>query len=300
MSPEQAELQSPPAQRPPAHQYSMPFVIAGRKEKSGTVRWSFEQPRAAVVFIHGFTGECEGTWMEFPSMIAHAPECRDRDFYFFGYDSLSERAPYSASQFSQVLLALGNNPYQSLFAPSMVKAPWFKRDPFEYSEVVVVAHSLGALVARYAIIELSRTDQLLGPLAQMKLALFAPAHLGADVTLLVEEVTKLMGKVMSLAALTAKYKCPIINELEPGSAVVRRVTSWTESELARARRVNRSELPYIARKVVHASFDPIVTADPFGEDPPIIGVPDRNHSSVCKPIRDSDYPMTCLREVIRG
>src|SRR5713226_7104842 len=64
-----------------------------------------------------------------------------------------------------------------------------RKAEFQYGSVVVVAHSLGAVVARQALLDLDE-DRNPKWLNKISLVLFAPAHMGADVVPLGTEFLK--------------------------------------------------------------------------------------------------------------
>ena len=84
---------------------------------------------------------------------------------------------------------------------------------FTYDQVVVIAHSLGAVIARQALLNAWKQHEPW--CGEIRLVLFAPAHKGARVQELVESVR--VGKWLSLFTAAARYKSPLIDQLRPGS-----------------------------------------------------------------------------------
>jgi hypothetical protein len=100
---------------------------------------------------------------------------------FYGYDSVHQQVNYSASEFRDFLTAFLAGPAASI-NPTIQhltqKHPWLQRDAaFRYTSVVLVAHSLGAIVVRGALLESLSQSWL----DTVRLVLFAPAHKGAFV-----------------------------------------------------------------------------------------------------------------------
>ena len=128
-----------------------------------------------VVFIHGFRGKALNTWNRFPTLVEAGPGFQGRDFVFYGYSSRRRRTQVLAIDFREALESLILRPTELLGSTGMLP---IRTPDFRFDEVLVVAHSMGALVARQALLDaFQRGDSW--PL-QVKLALFAPAHMGAD------------------------------------------------------------------------------------------------------------------------
>lgn len=43
--------------------------------------------KVAIVFVHGFTGDCTATWNNIPKLLGDEPRMAGWDFFGFGYDS---------------------------------------------------------------------------------------------------------------------------------------------------------------------------------------------------------------------
>lgn len=50
------------------------------------------RPPSAIIFIHGFTGQAEKTWGEFPRLAHQAPKLADYDVYVWGCPSELKKA----------------------------------------------------------------------------------------------------------------------------------------------------------------------------------------------------------------
>lgn len=99
--------------------------------------------KRALVFVHGFTGDQDDTWGSFPMLMGSELTGGDWDIYTLGYDSsflpdlggiwsADPDLPIIAKQY---LTELGMMPLSA------------------YSELVLVAHSMGGLVAQYALVK---------------------------------------------------------------------------------------------------------------------------------------------------
>ena len=142
--------------------------------------------------------------------------------------------------------------------------------PFTYSKIIIVAHSLGAVVSRLALLEAHKNA---APWAGMvELVLFAPAHSGAD-------IVRLAGMALTglpVAMPAVQLVLVSLQDLEPKSTTLVDLASDVTAALGKA--------PYLrAKTVILAKRDGIVSPKTFGSDPTPIVIPGVGHMSVCKP-----------------
>src|SRR5213595_2190614 len=66
-----------------------------------------EAPRTAVVFVHGFHGDAESTWIHFQALIDRCsveyPHWQDCDVFFWEYDSVSLPLRITANKLGKFL-----------------------------------------------------------------------------------------------------------------------------------------------------------------------------------------------------
>src|SRR4051812_46296137 len=109
------------------------------------VQWALHPSGKAFVFVHGFGGGAVTTWVQFPTLLQSERGYSGYDHFFYGYDALRKRARPSADSLVQFLDRLFTDPV-GLFSETTTT---FVRSPtLQYDAVVVVAHSLGAVVSR--------------------------------------------------------------------------------------------------------------------------------------------------------
>ena len=178
--------------------------------------------------------------------------------------------------FDNTMSLLGNN-----LPPSARRS-----DEFVFDELVIVAHSLGAVIARRALIDATRNGS--DWVARTKLVLYAPAHKGANVADLALEVASSFIFLKWFAAF-ARFQSPLIDQLKPGSPSLTQLL--TDTEMAT---MNGSNRHLIARKVIIAQYEHIVYNEPFGNDPIPDTIPEASHTSVCKPKNDFIQPLVLL------
>ncbi len=245
------------------------------------VRWATEPVGRAVVFVHGFGGEALGTWDQFATLLPLQPQAAGRDLFFYGYDSLVAQAPVSAAELLDFLQALWTDPVTRVIQPTLQDAR--RADPgFRYMHVSLVAHSLGAVVVREALVQAAMDTPPAPWLKDVSLVLFAPAHTGAVILDLANEALGAMPAKFGAAAATgAKAFVPVLRDLEPGSDMLDKLRDDTDDLLGQGHDSLRAKVVVLGKK------DRIVQAVRFCKDPGPRIVPDKGHIGVCKP--DTGY-----------
>lgn len=249
--------------------------------RESSVRWATNPAGRAVVFVHGFGGEAQGTWDQFPALLPLQPQCDGRDLFFYGYDSLVQQATVSAAEFLTFLQELGTRPYAGVIQPSLTDSR--RADPqFQYQHITIVGHSLGAVVAREALVQEAMEDAPGAWLGNVSLVLFAPAHSGAQIIDLTNEAMGALPAMFSAAAAAGiKTYAQVLNDLKPESIALGRLQDDTKELLGKGFSALRAKVVVIGKK------DRIVSAVRFGGDPGPRIVPDKGHIGVCKP--DAGY-----------
>src|SRR5260370_23024341 len=142
--------------------------------------WTCKPADRLVVCVHGFGGSASGTWPDFPALLPQAAALTTRDLIFYGYDGRFTQENSSAISFYDFLEQFLANPVAVVNRTQPPTAP--DRVNFVYSRVMIVAHSLGAIVTRRALLHAHQV-QLRGSvitwLSTVRMFFFAPAHAGA-------------------------------------------------------------------------------------------------------------------------
>jgi len=120
----------------------------------------------AVIFVHGFGGDSQATWLDFPSLIdscsGEYPWWNTCDVFFYEYaGSRTIPIAVSAHKLLTFLRATFPEPDGSLFRFSatvpkldgLFPSIPLRREGFKYKNLVLVGHSEGAVVIRRALIE---------------------------------------------------------------------------------------------------------------------------------------------------
>ncbi len=240
--------------------------------------------RKALLFIHGFNGNAIRTWSDFHELLPKCSTCSGHDVFFYGYDGLRAEMNASAAIF-RVFLHRFFEETQSLLTNNLPESAQ-REDDFQYDELVVVAHSLGAVIARRALLDATREDS--DWVAKTKLVLYSPAHKGARVADLALEAASSF-RFLKFFALGALFKSPLVEELRQDSPWLRKLLE--DTEVATKDRANRH---LIAKRVIIAEYEKIVVNEIFGDDPPPHTIPDTTHTTVCKPTEDFQQPLIHL------
>lgn len=260
------------------------------KKKTTNVLWSLNPDGKAIVFIHGFSGSFN-TWKGFPEMIADSPGFEGWDIFFVEYDWGDQVELTGRSMFEYVLQPIFENP-QSLFksSSSTVTRP----QDFQYKQVVIAAHSLGAVVTRVAMLAASRAK--VAWLPNTKMVLYAPAHNGANIVSLGSEALGVFGAIGKMLPNVLKVKYPSLIDLEsvPGvgkSDLLKRIESDTKALLD----AGKGDFTK-AQAVLYGGDDRVVVAAQFCQDTDFKSVPNISHTAICKPSNTFDRPFTMLSQ----
>ncbi len=242
------------------YHYPIEFIPEG---KNSAAYYSLDTPKNLVVFVHGFRGASVETWNDFANALPVTPGFSQSDILYYGYDSMEGQAFDQANDF----LAF-------LDRHSIAKSGIRPHNPPAYDKIIICAHSLGSIVARFALLESIKAG--CSWRNQCKLVLFAPAHNGARVQNLL--MLSLPGFYKVLGGILM-YKKPVIDDLRPGSPALTKLESET------LRYQGTAEAQLLTAQVLHAHGDKVVHNAPFCYDQFCPGNPvkGRSHVSICKP-----------------
>lgn len=99
--------------------------------------------KAAIIFLHGFSGDTSGTWGRFPELLLAEPELRSWDVFALGYPS---------SLRLDVLAFWDVDP--DLATASLSLRTALDVMPLaRYESVAIIAHSMGGLIAQHAVLD---------------------------------------------------------------------------------------------------------------------------------------------------
>lgn len=239
-----------------------------RHGKNSSAFLTLDNPTNLAIFVHGFNGKATGTWDEFPDLIRTNNDFANSDVVFYGYDSLKGQANNNAVKFYNLLTSVSENSPNKL---------GYKRDnladDFRYQRILIVAHSLGAVIVRRALLNAKIENKVWLPTCRM--VLFAPAHRGARVQNLIIESLPAVGKILAGLGL---LKIPVLDDLRPTSQTILNLIADSQGYLNQ----NTGQFT-IAHQVVWANNEIVVHNDQFCSDPVATLIDNKSHTSVCKP-----------------
>lgn len=249
--------------------HTPPIFITQGKNSSAFL--TLDNPTNLVIFVHGFNGKATGTWDEFPELIRSNNDFENVDVIFYGYDSLKGQVNNNAVRFYNLLTSVcENSPNRLGFKRSNIA------DDFRYQRILVIAHSLGAIVVRRALLNAKSENKAW--LANCKMILFAPAHKGARIQNLIMESLPSVGKILAGLGL---LRIPVLDDLRPTSQAILNLIADSQVYLNQ----NIGEFT-IAHKVIWANNEIVVHNDQFCNDPVATLIDNKSHTSVCKPRPD--------------
>ena len=246
----------------------------------------------AVVFVHGWGGDSEATWDRFPDALARMEGAGKLDAFFLHYPSMTHTMPFCASKLRQFFADVAREPVQCLLRDSLPSGAMARGANAKYERILVVAHSMGAVIARRALLDLPANGVQSDA---FRLLFFAPAHCGSNLALLIGSGFGLdrigFAKVVGEAA---RMLLPSLRDLEVGSAALRKMSV----DVMRAHQSRDGGVEHLRAAVYHAQNDKVVEQDDFEGDPPFEPVMDKNHRSICKPSSEYAVPVDALKGLI--
>jgi hypothetical protein len=255
----------------------------------------------AILFVHGWGGHAGGTWETFPQAVGTMPETSEADAFFLDYPSIRSQVPFCAAQLRRFLVDLVRDPVRRIVNSSL-PANASRDEGQRYSRVILVAHSMGAVISRRALTDLDQpppdglTDD---ELAKFQLLFFAPAHCGSAIPLLIGSGLGLdflpgAKAVGSLARLWFQS----LRDLEEGSPALVKLANDCK-RLREERTERKASVRHLRATVYHAHNDRVVSQNDFDRDPPFKPVMNQTHRSICKPINVYREPIEALRALLK-
>jgi pimeloyl-ACP methyl ester carboxylesterase len=241
--------------------------------------WCRTPPTRVVVFVHGFRGEALETWHRFDELLPEDPSSANFDFLFYGYDGFRSELMASVGAFKGFLERLLTLP--SRISNQQLPIHATRPDTHEYNEIMLVGHSLGAVVIRYALLQLRRSKAK--NLERIRLAFFAPAHRGAYLAKLMNETLSPI-PFLNLFAGLLKFKSPLIEQLLPNSDELQELQRLTEEAL----KSGENSQSLVAESVFIAKTENIVKNLPFCQDPEPVII-EADHKWICKPLTNDSF-----------
>lgn len=273
----------------------------------------------AIVFVHGFGGDAVTTWLLFQLLADrfpdNFPDWRRYDLFFYEYNSTNSTTPIEvhAGRLFEFLKGIFPRPALNLLGdPSpelrrMVRAHLSVDLPEtqpvysvhaaeEYRQLILVGHSLGAVLLRQVIAD-KVLDHLNSGLSvsgatdanslppgyevlNADLALFAPVSFGAL-------PTGLLGILYSVALNTHLLRrvfeplvssAPVLRDLRTDSPLLKNIQAITEDAARRC-----PTLRALRARILHGEEERAIRLGRYNCDLSVEYVKEHDHTSVCKP-----------------
>lgn len=269
-----------------AEQYApaMPFEQSHLRQTitAGAFYASRHRARRLVIFIHGFRGSATGTWGKFLGDHSADPWWSEADLLFVGYDSMRESIIGVADRLRSMLDDFYPLPSVDTLTVGGVSAREDVGSP--YSELVILAHSLGGVIARRALLDalVEWKDNLIGDPAALKpailhaqLRLFSPASAGfrpAGALGALSAVGSLWGAISVYLRSSSAY-----SDLQQGSTILQETRRRTEA-LA-----TQPDGAVLRARILWANPEDVVVPERYDTDFVGATADGRTHRSVCKP-----------------
>jgi pimeloyl-ACP methyl ester carboxylesterase len=265
--------------------HHLPVSVTPARDMKSLAHWSLSPATHLVIFVHGFGGGAINTWPDFPLLLAENPSLPSFDYFFYGYDARTQQASNSGLELSEWLRMFLKEP-AAYINKSIPKT--YERAPFSYERIVIVAHSLGAVVVRIALLDADRRAQSgkiqADWLQRLRLVLLAPAHNGAHAAkiayALLSDFGWAPGKLLGNLVL---WKMPLLTELQSNSDLMKDLRRDSASVIKRSKAAKAPVPPFVrAHTVLWAKDEHIVRNARFLEDEDPEQV-DTDHKGICKP-----------------
>lgn len=236
-----------------------------------------------AIFIHGYCGDPIETWSQFHRLLPATQQAKGCDLLFYGYDGLRSDIIASAGLLESFLTDLLSNAsvIRNASLPKSLEQP----STFTYTKVILIAHSLGAVILRWSLLDAIERQRHWLEDGRIKMLLYAPAHTGANVVRLANEV--LGSGLFRYFSGVARFVSPLIDQLKPESEYLRKLTRDTAAAITKLGRVTYLK----PQAVVIAERENIVSNIPFGDDGPPEVIRGTNHRTVCKPTSQFQSPL---------
>jgi pimeloyl-ACP methyl ester carboxylesterase len=233
-------------------------------------QWSLRSRRELILFVHGFGGDAISTWNDMQLMLPLDARAADADLVYYGYESTRSRIVIHADrlrEFIESIIARRGN----------------------YDRIVIAAHSLGAVIARRAIIVAHTSG---APwVKSVKAVLFGPAHRGASVQRLAVQGTgsSILGSVYAFML----FRMPVLQDLEPGCPFLEELRDEYLDHMSVP-----PNAPLLA-KVIIGSKDNVVELLDFHPAERLQRSEGQTHTSVCKPRNSFLDPIEAVMEALK-
>ncbi len=214
-----------------------------------------------IFFIHGLGGNAQTTWGLFPSLIRNEAELKGHELHFFSYPTALFSLPWSKKYPKIQTLA------------NALRTEIETRFP-RNSNIILVCHSLGGLIARKYLVEEVKNKR---PLQVQGVLLYSVPNNGAGLASIAKHISRWHNQLRQLC-----QNADVIRDLS---------TDWVTFKMKDALRM----------RYVIAALDRIVDEESAGQfwgNPETDTLSDRGHINVVKPRDSNDMPFLILKKFV--
>ena len=254
------------------------------------------EARVAAIFVHGFSGHPEKTWLQFQTLMDSAGKksgilswWATCDAYFYSYDSSRQIGPNTADLLDFIGAVFPSPNWGKTGANGIGEL--VRR----YDSLVLVGHSEGAVMVRSAILRHIQANgqqrnaaSRHGTILDAHLRLFAPAIWGALIS--GWKGVLLRSLVLGDLVESCLHYSPAYQQLAHESQFLREIRERTVS-LAKA----HPDIRALRARNVFGAGDTCVCMEALETDPPAVYEPNRTHASICKPSNEYLMPLSFVR-----
>ena len=246
--------------------------------------------KTCIVFVHGFFGNARTTWQHFAELCdtgaTTGSALLDRsDLYFFDYPAQSGFVKASAHELSTFLGRVFPTPDMKLFFYEDACRAAIRNSWTPYTKVVLVGHSLGAVVIRECVENQFRLPGELTPanwVQACEVRLFGAAHLGFQPSGWKDFVFEALP-----SALTSFPKIwRAFNDLRQDSTTLRDLRNRTQLLAS-----SRPSATCFRAHLLYGTKEAVVIPGEFDCDYRIRWLEGLNHTQVCKPTQNFREPI---------
>lgn len=244
-----------------------------------------------IVFVHGLLGSSEAAWSRFNHLLTEDTSADRYDLIFYGYPTRYRQLGSLAAGFRLDLEALISKISAVVSESTASRCNLDSRQ--RYKRIVIVGHSMGAVMARKALMDLRSLEKwadLTNAIESIKLVFYAPAHGGANPQGVVS-LFAAIGDYSRIVKFGLDHLLPSVRDLTANSDFIKALRSQANALSVKDSQTVAEQVS----TVIHGELDNVVMVLDFPHDPPIETIKGVGHRRVCKPTDEGDERYILLK-----